>query len=51
YSNIRIFWGQEWFKLQSIYDDKSTKATSCAKCLHSKETLLVENEIPEMGKP
>ncbi|RYR69713.1 hypothetical protein HN51_010559 [Arachis hypogaea] len=56
YSNIRIFWGQEWFKLQSIYDNKSTKATSCAKWLHSKETLqlvilLVENEIPEMGKP
>ncbi|RYR22465.1 hypothetical protein Ahy_B03g067757 [Arachis hypogaea] len=46
----------EWFKLQSIYYNKSTKATSCAKCLHSKETLqlvilLVENEIPEMGKP
>ncbi|RYR22463.1 hypothetical protein Ahy_B03g067749 [Arachis hypogaea] len=46
----------EWFKLQTIYDNKSTKATSCAKWLHSKETLqlvilLVENEIPEMGKP
>ncbi|RYR69711.1 hypothetical protein Ahy_A03g016262 isoform A [Arachis hypogaea] len=39
-----LFWGQEWFKLQSIYDNKSTKATSCAKCLHSTETLQLVGE-------